>query len=89
MKNCTKTEKSNYPDFMKREQKQVKIDFMYSSLGLNDRVIYLLRDIEYNMRIWIITPSIMNELASQYNYTSHKTLFKYACKSVNPKHMCG
>lgn len=75
----------NYPDFMKREQKQTKTDPMHSSLGLIDRVIRTLRDMAYNMRVGIITPSIMNELVRQYNNAPHKTLSKYAGKSVSPK----
>ena len=75
----------NYPDFMKKEQKQVKTDPMHSSLGLIDRVIRTLRDMAYNMGIGIITPSIMEELVRQYNNAPHKTLSKYARKSVSPK----
>ena len=75
----------NYPDFMKKEQKQVKTDPMHSSLGLIDRVIRTLRDMAYNMGIGIITPSIMEELVRQYNNAPHKTLSKYARKSVSPR----
>ena len=73
----------NYPDFMKKEQKQVKTDPMHSSLGLIDRVIRTLRDMAYNMGIGIITPSIMEELVRQYNNAPHKTLSKYARKSAS------
>ena len=83
--NAPRIKMGNYPDFMKKEQKQVKSDPMHSSLGLIDRVIRTLRDMAYNMKIGIITPSIMEELVRQYNNAPHKTLSKYAGRSVSPK----
>ena len=84
-KTAPRMKMGNYPDFMKKEQKQIKTDPMHSSLGLVDRVIRTLRDMAYNMGVGIITPSIMDELVRQYNNAPHKTLSKYAGRSVSPK----
>ena len=75
----------HYPDFMKREQKQVKTDPMHGSLGIIDRVIRTIRDMAYNMQEGIITPSVMDEIVNQYNNAPHQTLSKYAGFKVSPK----
>mgnify|MGYP001152810671 CR=1 FL=1 len=75
----------HYPDFMKREQKQVKTDPMHGSLGIIDRVIRTIRDIAYNLQVSTITPDVMKEIVNQYNNAPHKTLSKYAGFDVSPK----
>lgn len=75
----------HYPDFMKREQKQVKTDPMHGSLGIIDRVIRTIRDMSYNLQEGTITPDVMNEIINQYNNAPHKTLSKYAGFQVSPK----
>lgn len=74
-----------YPDFMSKEQKQMKTDPMHGSLGIIDRVIRTIRDMAYNLQIGTITPNVMKEIVNQYNNAPHKTLSKYAGFSVSPQ----
>lgn len=74
-----------YPDYIKDEQKHVKTNPLYGSLGIIDRFIRTIRDIAYNMHLGNITRRIMNEIVKQYNNSSHKTLSKYAGIPISPK----
>ena len=84
-KPVTRQVMGNYPDFMKKEQEDVKNDPLHSSLGIIDRVIRTIRDMAYNMKIGVITPEVMNEIVNQYNNAPHRGLSKWAGFSVTPK----
>ena len=57
---------------------------LHSSLGLIDRVIRTLRDMQYHINEPTLVPALMKNLVYQYNMAPHSTLSHYACFSCSP-----